>query len=338
MAFDHTIDPMTGQPIGMRATNRPGLSPLAAATMRKMDDSAAVDLEEPSKQRPGQSRGAFSGPIPTLRMDSSSSASTNLMSPSDDGTSLASHSTLDRDVEAERAYRQNKYYNTPSNVSKGRSDVSNPNADIWGVSSEPWQDFASPAGGTSGGLRPRDSRGNGRTSGESGSGSASAASSIFDMEAVMTGKKPTSPKIDTGNSSSTDRSADGAPKRSKSLIKKIRSARQHPNVPPPQVDEVELGNMNLNGESTGRARASSGSVTRRPGHVHSPSSPPLQQRGVSSPNMRVDGSLGRSGTLKAGQGDSYYQRGQTNESSHHQSSGLGRNSSIFGRLLAGKAK
>jgi len=338
MAFDHTIDPMTGQPIGMRATKQPNLSPLAAATMRKMDDSENAG-EDATYASP---RANFGRPVPTLRMDSTDSA--NTMSPLDDGSSLASHSTIDREVDAERDYRQNHYYNKPVKGSKGRQDVANPHADIWGVSSEPWQDFASPAG-SSGGLRPRDSRGtNGRTSNESGSGTASAASSVFDMEAVMTGKKPTpNPHANEGTSSglSPDAAGSTGPKRSKSLIKKIRTARQNPNVPPPS-DDLELSSLNINdGSSTGRARAASGSTAaRRLGHGHSPSTPPtLTQRGVSSPNVRSDAGLGRNGTLKAGEGGGgYYRRNEgagagSADSSPQGASGLGRNGSIFGRFL-----
>jgi hypothetical protein len=336
MAFDHTIDPMTGQPIGMRATNRPNLSPLAAATMRKMDDSEGAN-NEGSKSKFG------GGQIPTLRMDSTESGSTLSPHTVDDGTSVASHnSVIDRDVDAERAYRQNNYYQKPVKGSKGRSDMANPNADIWGVSSEPWQDFASPAGTSSGGLRPRDSRGtNGRHSGESGSGTASAASSIFDMEAVMTGKKPNRRSTSENASSSLSPEAAGstAPKRSKSLIKKIKTARQNPNVPP-QADELELSSMNLNANSNGRARAASGSnAPRRPGHGYSPSTPPVAMRGVSSPNISSDSGLARNGTLKAGEGAGSYHRrleSTSTDSPPQGSSGLGRSGSIFGRLLSGK--
>ena len=367
MAFDHTIDPMTGQPIGMRgqnsngSSNRPGLSPLAAATMRKMDDNAA-DMHDDDKARmatnssqsslnAGRGLSAPNGQLPTLRMESNMSTSTNLLSPSDGGdgdhASITSHgSIVDRDVNAERAYRNNNYYNAPSNVSKGRADMSNPNADIWGVTSEPWQDFAQPAS-DSGGLRPKNGRGAiDRMSGESGgSGSASAASSVFDMEAVMTGKPAATRRNKEGAmaGAGAERNAEGGgPKRSKSLIKRIRSARQNPNVPPPE-DEVELGNLNINeGQMRATSATSNASATRRPNyhHNHSPSTPPLMQQ----PQDKV--SLGRSGTLLAGSGNGYPRRegyagppspgnGGGNGDTGGASPGLGRNGSIFGRLRAG---
>lgn len=93
-----------------------------------------------------------------------------------------------------------------------------------------------------------------------------------------------------------------APKRSKSLIKRIKSARQNPNVPPPDDDGVEMSS------SGGRARS------KRYGphaHKHSPSSPPESEspRGndwssLTSGNLGMgggDGSLGRSSTRKATQ-------------------------------------
>jgi hypothetical protein len=242
MAFDHTIDPMTGQPFGLRAQNgksnsKSALSPLAAATMRKMDDSVA-DVEQDGRRygpQSSQSRMPSGAAVHTLRMNS------NVSSISDNVDQMSVGEGIDQDVDAERAYRSNHYYNAPSNVSKGRTDVANPNADIWGVSSEPWQDFAQPLASPDR-LRPGKVRGGHRLSGESGgSWTASAASSVFDMEAVMTGKKPTpKPKSPSGFEKSSD-----APKRSKSLIKKIKSARQNPNVPPMEDDDVELGNLSI---------------------------------------------------------------------------------------------
>jgi len=341
MAFDHTIDPMTGQPIGMRAqnpNNRSGLSPLAAATMRKMDDSAS-DINEDARvstnpnQRKGRSQTLPNGQVPILRMDSSTSATgISQIPPSEGGdqVSIDSHGTVDRDVDAERAYRNNNYYNVPANVSKGRSDVANPNADIWGVSSEPWQDFAQPAS-NSGGLRPGNSRGGQRMSGESGeSGNASAASSVFDMEAVMTGKKPA--RQDSGNHLNVEKSE--GPKRSKSLIKKIRSARQNPNVPPPD-DEVELGNLSISNDSAMRAN----NTKRSYSHNHSPSTPPLMQNQQQPYTSATNGNLGRSGTLRAGSGNGYYRRegaaGADAAQGGPTSPGLGRNNSIFGRFRGG---
>lgn len=332
---------MTGQPIGIRANNgnRPGLSPLAAATMRKMDEGAG-DLDGDSKR--GLSKASYSssrsqtmpsGTIPTLRMDSNSTSATYMDANGDD---VEGGSVLDRDVDAERSYRTNAYFNVPSNVSKGKSDVTVPNADIWGVSSEPWQDFAQPAAPIEGGLRPGNGRGGHRMSGDSGSGTASAASSVFDMEAVMTGRKPsTRPK----NSNSTNDRAvsEGAPKRSKSLMKKIKSARQNPNVPASQDDTLELGNMSISNSSDTRPRASSGSspqtfsgANRKHQHGHSPSSPPITQRNVSSPgNLTTRSSLAR----KDGSDGFYYRDDKSGPASPPlNGGGLSRNGSIFNRL------
>lgn len=360
-AFDHTIDPMTGQPIGYRnnaggssAQGRAGLSPLAAATMRKMSDNAG-DVPDDGKGTSllaanGRSRSQPSGQVPLLgRNQTSSSTATNVVSTAetesnDAASSLSHNSTIDRDVEAERAYRNNRgYFTQSSNASRARADLANPNADIWGVSSEPWQDFAQP---TSKRLDVPSSR-------TSGDGLASAASSIFDMEAVMTGKQPTSRKttgasalgggsVSAGESSSTSAQNDG-PKRSKSLIKRIKHARQYGNVPPPDDDVVQRAEAVAAANGT---RATSGGQKRVINHHHSPSTPPLQN---SSPQFNgvtlTDGpSVGRSGTLRAGSGNGYSaprspgSREMSRPGSNQGGSNLGRNGSIFNRIRGGKSR
>lgn len=296
MAFDPTIDPMTGEPIGHRnnggsrgGSNRTRLSPLAAATLQKMDSSAG-DL-------PGEKEGVFVRPsisgngtrpgrsntaplVPSLPMNASEDdlASPDLVGTDDDDA-------VDRDVEAERAWRSGQgYYTQPSVVPSARYDVANPNADVWGVSSEPWQDFAQPAG------RPRDRGARSHASmlspspaGGDRSGTASAASSVYDMEAVMTGRAGKNGKqkeelggagvspFDEPNYAEKMAQAE-PPKRSKSLIKRIRSMKENPNVPPDSnSNDVELNAMG------GRRRYGGG-----PSHRHSPSSPVLREEEPSS--------------------------------------------------------
>lgn len=297
MAFDPNIDPMTGAPINRggasnaRAGNRPGLSPLAAATRRKMngnagelDDGKDAGLNSrTTTSSSNPNRRSQTAPLPLLNIDDTTSQAT----PSElDGTdaSVASHSSVDRDVDAERAYHNQGYFHQASTTNKGRADAANPHADIWGVSSEPWQDFAQPA-----------SRNNlGAPSG--GSGPASAASSVFDMEAVLTGKAPADAKIEdmgVGERAMGDNNHNG-PKRSKSLIKRIKSARQYGNVPPPDDDVVEMSGMS---STQSAARAAAQRHNNRQ-HRHSPSVP----QPPSMPRAH-DGNLGRSGTLRAGSGN-----------------------------------
>ncbi|UZJ55908.1 hypothetical protein CBS101457_005228 [Exobasidium rhododendri] len=332
MAFDPTIDPMTGQPIGMRAQDRSNSnrSPLATSAMRKMHSSDANDdYTSDSRKRSASNPKTSRAQVPTLRMNSNSYLSPD----GSDQVSIDSRSSnIDRDVEAERDFRNTNYFNTPNNVSKGRADVAVPNADIWGVSSEPWQDFAQPAT-SPGGLRPGNGRGGHRLSGESGgSGNASAASSIFDMEAVMTGKKSVPPP-----STNNHLTVESGPKRSKSLIKKIRTARQNPNVPPPQDDDVggvEMGNMSISNDSGLKSNTSK----RYFSHGHSPSTPPMlqsQNSYTSGYNRANNSSLGRSGTLRAGSGNGFYNRegvSTATEAPASSSGGLGRSNSIFNKF------
>lgn len=357
------------QATGSRSgSGRPGLSPLAAATMRKMNDSAA-DVNEYSKDngrmdsnmtsRSGRSRSGPQGVLPVLgRTGSAHTGQMSLRSdnsPGGDANSLSSHSAVDRDVDAERAYQNSRGYMTqPSNVSHGRSDVANPMADIWGVTSEPWQDFAAPAatkhktrGDRNGANRPMDNA--------STDDLPSAASSVLDMETVMTGRPPASKSLRVNGSpvgSPTLGNTDGAPKRSKSLIKRIKTARQHPNVPPPSEDTVapydaDAAQVEMNRPPINRART----------HHHSPSMPMASTMEQRSDMYSSNSSVGRSGTLRAGSGNGYRStperlnddggpRGapsdrNTSSGSHASgvnSGGLGRNGSIFNRFRGGGHK
>lgn len=357
-AFDPNVDQLTGMSISQQQQhqqqqqqrangNRRGLSPLAASTLQKMDDhddgKDAAHSQRPESSSRGRSNTAPLGTVPTLsqtgRMASASStasgapATPGVNGLSSDASSVATESSsMDGDVDAERQWRQNQgYYTQPSKTPKSRADVSNPMADVWGVSSEPWQDFAQPAG------KPRSSRPSGanKNGGASGSGSRgggkglspygmagsynnsrdgppSAASSVLDMESVMTGKtaeqrrreaeaaageiagvspfpEPDYDRLGGGDAAASSARDGGGPKRSKSLIKRIKSARQYGNVPPPDEDVLEL---------SGRRQAAAAAKA----HRHSPSTPPVFYAGGSpgeSPAVGGSGSLGRSGTRKA---------------------------------------
>ncbi|CBQ73375.1 conserved hypothetical protein [Sporisorium reilianum SRZ2] len=265
-AFDPNVDPMTGLPRNAPGAKK-GASRTAANDQLSSNDSPA---DEKRSSRPGvnangsRSRSATAPLVPSLSMHAQGSTAEL---PLDDDEVDA-----DRDAEAERIWRSRQGYHTqPSNVPDSRYDVSNPNADVWGVSAEPWQDFAQPKAAVRSHLSPYSANGGDR------SGISSAASSVLDMEAIMTGKKKPSrgqdelaagsaspfpePNWDERSSAAGALSAD-APKRSKSLIKRIRSMRENPNVPPPE-DGVEMGSVRDR-----RRRAAQ--------HKHSPSTPPLR--------------------------------------------------------------
>ncbi|PWN46714.1 hypothetical protein IE53DRAFT_407821 [Violaceomyces palustris] len=295
MAFDPNVDPMTGEPIDARRLNgnkgRSRLSPLAKHTLSKMDSSHS-DLHGDLDEKPGasgsrpasgpngsRSRSSTAPIVPSLPLDADAAASTaelgtpSIISHDEDGLS-----EVDRDLDADGSWGQG-YHTQPSKVPSSRHDVSNPNADVWGVSAEPWQDFAQPKAREKGSanrhstLSPSmaDTRGSGDRSGIS-----SAASSVFDMEAVMTGRYKKKEPEEIGGVSpfpepnwNEKLGVTEQPKRSKSLIKRIRSMKENPNVPPPD-DAVEMGNLN------GRRGA-------RRNHKYSPSTPPARFDAAGSP-------------------------------------------------------
>lgn len=351
-AFDPNIDPMTGRPYGYSGNGRggsgstsaaqrqqggrQGLSPLASSTLQKMGEADPTSEHTdtynndskltPSSGRPPfvnrGTRSATSPLVPSLPMNGTDASSSAVNLPGHTrGADAASVTTESSDWDNDRYGRH------------GSSRVNQaPNAieDMWGHVAEPWQDFAQPKQDKS---RSKNRNGKGQGTADSGSGMLSpygrdgsrdgppsAASSVFDMEAVMTGKtaeekrrngetlagvspfpEPDYSKVGGGYDST-------GPKRSKSLIKRIKSARQYGNVPPPDDDVVEMSG------SGGRARS------KRYGphaHKHSPSSPPDSgsPRGewssLTSPNLgEGSGSLGRSSTRKATQEEQnrYHQR------------------------------
>ncbi|EST05262.1 Pal1 cell morphology [Kalmanozyma brasiliensis GHG001] len=343
-AFDPNVDPMTGLQRNAAGGKRGSRVPA--------QDGSPVD-EKSGAVRPGlnakggRSRSSTAPLVPSLSMHAQGSA-TELP--------LDEEVDADRDADAERVWRSRQGYHTqPSNVPESRYDVSNPNADVWGVSAEPWQDFAQPKARVRSTLSPY-SAGNGDAS-----GTTSAASSVLDMEAIMTGQKKPSRRqeeLATGSASPfpepnyDDRAlavpSDG-PKRNKSLIKRIRSMRDNPNVPPPE-DGVEMG-----------VRGS----RRRAAHKHSPSTPPMRTdsvagSGASSYEARAaaaDAATGatsgsysrRTGrtvvtpnerdviTPRAGRDeDSSYFQGQQAGRSPTNEGGLTRSGSLFDKLRRGQ--
>jgi hypothetical protein len=329
-AFDHTIDPMTGLPFGTSgrgsASNgsgghgRPGLSPLAAATMKKMTDSAG-DVPDDGKggdllSKANRSRSQPTHQMPTLGRNATASSTVTSTPSNVDGdtgleasSSASMHSTIDRDVEAERAYRNKKgYMSQATGNPRGRADVSNPNAEVWGVTSEPWQDFAQPIVR----LEPPS-----RGSLEGGAGSA--ASSVFDMEAVMTGKQRSQPTSSLKPDQAVGANGNEGPKRSRSLMKRLKHARQYGNVPPPDEDVVE------HAEARG-APADPRQIVRHQ-HKYSPSTPPLttsaQSAGV---QLSDNGPMPRSETN--GFTSAIPEQSKSNGN-------IGRSTSIFNRFRGG---
>lgn len=271
-AFDPNIDPMTGLPRNASGVNKAGR---ATAIDSPDNEKGAV---RPGVNANGSRRRSATAPlVPSLSMHAQGSA-TELP--------LDEEVDADRDAEAERVWRSRQGYHTqPSHVPDSRYDVSNPNADVWGVSAEPWQDFAQPKARVRSALSPYSSNPGDR------SGTTSAASSVLDMEAIMTGQtKPTRGKDELAAGSASpftdpnydDRlmvgggSSDG-PKRSKSLIKRIRSMRENPNVPPPD-DGVEMGSVR------DRHR-------RAAQHKHSPSTPPVRSDYAAAADAAVGASV-----------------------------------------------
>ncbi|SAM82331.1 uncharacterized protein UBRO_04674 [Ustilago bromivora] len=259
-AFDPNVDPMTGLPRGQPGAKKG--SRAAAHDALASDDKGSARPGINSSG--GPSRSATAPLVPSLSMHAEGSA-----------TELSVDEDLDadRDAETERVWRSRQGYHTqPSNVPDSRYDVSNPNADVWGVSAEPWQDFAQPKQPVRSTLSPYSHNPDDR------SGTTSAASSVLDMEAIMTGKNKSSRSQDelaVGSASPfPEPNWDGrapagdAPKRSKSLIKRIRSMRDNPNVPPPE-DGLEMGVRDR------RRRAAQ--------HKHSPSTPPLRTDSAAVP-------------------------------------------------------
>lgn len=341
-AFDPNIDPMTGLPRNAPAAKNQ--NHVAPETAHDNPENDKLPLRPGANANGGRSRSATAPLVPSLSMHAQGSA-TEL--------SLDEDVDADRDAEAERVWRSRQGYHTqPSNIPDSRYDVSNPNADVWGVSAEPWQDFAQPKAPVRSHLSPYSNHHGER------SGSTSAASSVLDMEAIMTGqKKPSRAKdeLATGSASpfpepnyddrlSASTASSEAPKRNKSLIKRIRSMRENPNVPPPDNGGVELGTVRDR-----RRRAAQ--------HKYSPSTPPLRSDYAAAADAAVGVSVSsasygrRSGrtvvtpnerdvlTPRANRDDnaSYFDRSQESRQDRDATNeaGLTRNGSLFNKLRRG---
>ncbi|PWN42289.1 hypothetical protein IE81DRAFT_137073 [Ceraceosorus guamensis] len=283
-AFDPNIDPVTGKPVvrggGQAASSRPNangkqgnLSEFAQGTLRKLSQNDSFN-DHDTRVVPALYAGGNNASTPTAESIPSGSRR-----PSDAPSSAWGDQSHDT-----------------------HSDAANPHAEIWGVASEPWQDFASPA------AKERQAKTSKNSSGLAvPSGTSSRASSVYDMEAVMSGRKP-GDLNDDGSPAGVDHAGvspfperdwskvggSEAPKRSKSLLKRVKSARQNPNVPPPDASDVELAAM-----GRGNSRRGAGAA-----HRHSPSTPPMGADGTSymggygASTQRQASNLGRHGTLR----------------------------------------
>lgn len=322
-AFDANVDPMTGKKRAS-TSNPKASSPLSQATPSSH-----------TKSKPSYSRGFSSSNntnnlpvLPSEGMQSPNESNASFVDQSRNPSSTfgGGHGEEDSTTSAsvppsEAGDNEDRgYYKTPSNQ-----------AEIWGATSEPWQDFASPTTKKSSkDKNKRSSKQNGGLMpGGSGfdpsmrSGTTSSASSIMDMEAILTGKTSSQRKEEeeeakrradldgenmvgagvspfperdwsafrSGNGNSPNE-IDGGAKRSKSLIKRIKSARQSPNVPPPDsVDDVELSSIsNENDLNQRRYGNGNGNRSRNAGHRYSPSTPPTQIGGSDSPSINVSNS------------------------------------------------
>lgn len=325
-AFDPNTDTMIGLSLGpkkpsssngdrgARSESGPlGPSALQRADMVNVDEKGAEYGKERPKQLGGRTnRRLTSLRLPSLPLSGSANSSSAVDLPASDAVSLSTESSnIDRDTDAERDWRQQQgYWTQPSSVPANRADVSNPVSDVWGVTSEPWQDFAQPKAKS---RWPSGATGSRSMLGPygAGDGNVSAASSIMDMEAVMMAKTPVdskrhgqdgqdeiagvSPFPEPDYSKLGGAYDSSQPKRSKSLIKRIKSARQYGNVPPPDDDVLEL----------------QGRRTAQRSPKHSPSSPPEGSKlsnsggdwlGLTTPNLGAGsgtGNLGRHGTRGA---------------------------------------
>lgn len=327
-AFDPNIDPMTGLP--------KGVLPAKQGARRRPSDEK---VSRPSAGVNGsRSRSSTAPLVPSLSMNSESSTAE---------VPIDEEGEADHDADAERVWRSRQGYHTqPSNIPDSRHDVSNPNADVWGVSAEPWQDFAQPKAARRSHLSPYSGNGDDR------SGTTSAASSVLDMEAIMTGKTKSSRderELAAGSASpfpepNWDEKANGldGPRRNKSLIKRIRSMRDNPNVPPKE-EGVEMG-------SVGRRR-------RAAQHKHSPSAPPARHddynhdsRAAADAAVGLGGSNGRRQARAAQQDpdlltprarrddeDSYFNGDSSGmTTARSEGDGLARSGSLFNRFKRGQ--
>lgn len=258
-AFDPNTDPMTGLSISD-----------GAGSASRRPAGTRVAPESANKARPGRRRNDSLPVVASLPFDASGNQVERLPSgrqqyaPSDSTHDNASVTTASDADGHDRAYGRNSTAVKPNSAM----------AAMWGVQDdEPWQDFAAPKSSPRGKSGKKGSKANGGSRGTGGAylgpydnrasrdGHSSATSSVLDMETLMTGQtaeekrraaegfaSPSQeiagvspfpePDYDRGDNDGTGASA---PKRNKSLLRRIKSARQNPNVPPPVDDgQVEM--------------------------------------------------------------------------------------------------
>ncbi|KAE8249811.1 hypothetical protein A4X13_0g5069 [Tilletia indica] len=444
--------------------SRQNLSPLAQATLQRMN-AADADINNAPRKPPyhrSQTMDSYNsattpfadGPSekpPMGRAQSSDSefSTTAPQLPYKDGYNgrSAKHDRSQSTTSAISAagQRNNNYITAASAYpTEERSDQSNPLAEVWGIVPEPWQDFATPASANRSSNDKHSRFGGGSRSGNGGlspygegneSGTPSAASSILDMEAVLTGKtskdkannnnfgssggtitraggrggnRATSggigaddddglaagdnsgefviaagvspfPEPNYGGTPNRDESGDNngygfgasssGPKRSKSLIKRMKSARQNPNMPVLKLDttDIEMGSAGKKGSPSSspitpsnaadarRMRhLSSPTVLASPGSRGSPLAPQVEEGYVAAPadymqagegadrgrpeqggggggGALLGSGLGRKGSIAASRSRSPGSPGGVSPG-HGGESGLGRSGSLFSKF------
>lgn len=287
-----------------------------------------VVSETGGKARPGRKRNDSLPVVASLPFDASGNQPTRLPSsrqqyaPSDSTHDNASVTTASDADGHDRGYGRNASAVKPNSAM----------AAMWGVQDdEPWQDFAAPKSSPRGKGGKKVGKANGGSRGAGGGaylgpydprgsrdGHSSATSSVLDMETLMTGQTAeekrraaegfASPSQEIAGVSpfpepdydrmENDGTGASGPKRNKSLLRRIKSARQNPNVPPPvDNDQVEM---------------SSRAASKRYGpnsHRGGPSSPVEGPRSASSgrdwssltsPNLGAGSSSGNGAAASSG--------------------------------------
>ncbi|KAK0544524.1 hypothetical protein OC846_005823 [Tilletia horrida] len=429
---------------GNSGNSRQNLSPLAQATLQRMN-AADADLSDPaakSRSRPPASRSrtmdSYADEKPSLHRGQSDASELTAEPPT--LTYTAEGSSAGRPQSRSSAgvgmgRRNSDYINAPGAYSQDRDEPSNPLAEVWGIVPEPWQEFATPAarsGKSGNGAGSRNRNGQQTKGGLSpyndgeDSGTPSAASSVLDMEAVLTGRTSSrdtpqksksadqAPVSNLGTSDGTirrgggrngskyplDRStsavtgfsqnregagvdgdADGdhsgdyvieagvspfpepdyggprawndgeeangaygngaGPKRSKSLIKRMKNARQNPNMPALKVDvsNVELGAMNSASSASPSTPSAAGPEARRMRHLSSPVLPsPGSGGGRAGQPLAPQWEESADWRGKNGDGDDYLAAVEAAEGRGRGTSpgsggvALGRSGSLFGKF------
>ncbi|CAD6932364.1 unnamed protein product [Tilletia controversa] len=196
--------------------SRQNLSPLAQATLQRMnaaDSEAGSASSRTGKPPVHRSRTMDSATTPFADDDQLEKPSLGRAQSSDSDFSTTAPPPLPYSKDGGSSRPSHNYSHSASSAVSGRnkgyitkpSEQSNPLAEAWGIVPEPWTDFATPAAPvrrSSSDRHARNGRGGGSRSGAGlspygegdESGTPSAASSVLDMEAVLTGKTSSSNK------------------------------------------------------------------------------------------------------------------------------------------------